>query len=332
MISRTVIPASASTSAWLIVLAYLTVYVIWGSTYLAIRIGIETMPPSLLFAERFLLAGALNFALYRTALAWRGQAPVAASLVQVRNAALIGCLLLVGGTGLVGWAERTVDSHLAALIISSTPLWVVAWDQWLVRRRSATPSQLAGMALGVAGILVLTGTAGESSGSSAAGLVLLLAAACCWSGASSVSHAVDLPRDVLLTSAIQMIAGGLAFVMIGVVLGEITPASVSSVGARSWWAMWYLAIFGSTVAFTAFAWLLTVEPAHRVASYALVNPVVAVILGAWLGQETIGPRVWIALPIIGLGLALHLFTDRTRTAAPQVTAPPPGIPAERGSL
>lgn len=330
MISRTAISVSASTSTWLIVLAYLTVYVIWGSTYLAIRIGIETMPPSLLFAERFLLAGVLNFALYRAVCAWRGAAPVVPSRVQVRNAALIGCLLLVGGTGLVGWAERTVDSHLAALIISSTPLWVVAWDQWFIRRRSATPSQLAGMALGVLGILVLTGAGGESSG---AGIALLLAAACCWSAASSVSHVIDLPRDVLLTSSIQMLAGGAAFLVLGAALGEITPASVASVGARSWWAMWYLTVFGSTVAFTAFAWLLTVEPAHRVASYALVNPVVAVALGAWLGHERVGSRVWIALPIIGLGLGLHLFTsDRTRPTLPKVDVPSSGVPAERGSL
>ncbi len=327
MVSRPAMPPPA----WLILVAYLIVYIIWGSTYLAIRFGIETMPPSLLFAERFLLAGALNFALYRALCAWRRQKPLVPSRVQLRNAALIGCLLMVGGTGLVGWAERTVDSHLAALIISSTPLWVVAWDQWFVRRRSASASQLAGMALGVVGIAVLTGTAGDSSGT-AGGIALLLAAACCWSGASSASHVVDLPRDVWLTSSIQMLAGGAAFLLIGVVLGEITPTSVTSVGARSWWAMWYLTVFGSTVAFTAFAWLLTVEPAHRVASYALVNPVVAVALGAWLGHETISPQVWIALPIIGLGLALHLFTaDRTRPATPKIDVPSSGVPAERGS-
>jgi drug/metabolite transporter (DMT)-like permease len=315
----------------LIVLAYLTVYVIWGSTYLAIRFGIETMPPSLLFAERFLLAGALNFALYRAVNAWRGQSPPAPSQVQVRNAALIGCLLLVGGTGLVGWAERTVDSHLAALIISSTPLWVAAWDQRFVRRRAASWPQIAGMTLGVVGIAVLTGTASDSSGSSGVGIALLLLAACCWSGASSASHVVDLPRDVLLTSSIQMLAGGAAFLVLGVAMGEITPSTVTSVGARSWWAMWYLTVFGSTVAFTAFAWLLTVEPAHRVASYALVNPVVAVGLGAWLGHETVGRRVWIAFPIIGLGLALHLLTtDRSRRTSQAIVSESPNVPTERG--
>jgi drug/metabolite transporter (DMT)-like permease len=289
------------------------------------------MPPSLLFAERFLLAGALNFALYRTVNAWRGRPPLAPSWVQVRNAALIGCLLLVGGTGLVGWAERTVDSHLAALIISSTPLWVAAWDQRFVRRRSASWPQITGMALGVVGIAVLIGTAGAPSGSSGFGIALLLLAACCWSGASSASHVIDLPRDVLLTSAIQMLAGGAAFLVLGVAMGEITPSTVASAGARSWWAMWYLAVFGSTVAFTAFAWLLTVEPAHRVASYALVNPVVAVALGAWLGHETIGPRVWIALPLIGLGLALHLLTaDRTRRTSMTTVSGSPRVPAERG--
>jgi drug/metabolite transporter (DMT)-like permease len=326
MISRSVIPAAP----WLIVLAYLTVYVVWGSTYLAIRFGIETMPPSLLFAERFLLAGALNFAIYRAVTAWRGEAPLAPSRVQVRNSALIGCALLVGGTGLVGWAERTVDSHLAALIISSTPLWIAAWDHRFVRRRSASWAQIAGMTLGVVGIAVLTGTAGDGSGASGVGIALLLVAACCWSGASSASHVVDLPRDVLLTSAIQMVAGGAAFLLIGVAMGEITPAAVTSVGARSWWAMWYLTVFGSTVAFTAFAWLLTVEPAHRVASYALVNPIVAVALGAWLGHETVGPRVWIALPLIGLGLALHLLTaDRISGAPRAALSRSSSVPEER---
>jgi drug/metabolite transporter (DMT)-like permease len=250
----------------------------------------------------------------------------------VRNASLIGCLLLVGGTGLVGWAERTVDSHLAALIISSTPLWVAAWDQRFVRRRSASASQLGGMALGVVGIAVLTVASHDSPSSSGTGILLLLLAACCWSGASSASHAVDLPRDVLLTSSLQMLAGGVAFVVLGVALGEIHPASVASVGARSWWAMLYLAVFGSTLAFTAFAWLLTVEPAHRVASYALVNPVVAVVLGAWLGHETVGPSVWIALPVIGLGLGLHLFSaDRTGRDRSGIPLRSSTVPVERGS-
>jgi drug/metabolite transporter (DMT)-like permease len=142
---------------------------------------------------------------------------------------------------------------------------------------------------------------------------------------------VDLPRDVLLTSSIQMLAGGAAFLVLGVAMGEITPSTVTSVGARSWWAMWYLTVFGSTVAFTAFAWLLTVEPAHRVASYALVNPVVAVGLGAWLGHETVGRRVWIALPIIGLGLALHLLTtDRSRRTSQAIVSQSPNVPTERG--
>src|SRR5262245_18105336 len=117
MISRSAIPGQTG----LVLLAYLIVYVIWGSTYLAIRIGIETMTPSLLFAERFLLARGLNFALYRAVAVWRRHSLPAPSPIQARNAGLIGCLLLVGGIGLVGWAERTVDSHLAALIISSTP-------------------------------------------------------------------------------------------------------------------------------------------------------------------------------------------------------------------
>jgi drug/metabolite transporter (DMT)-like permease len=311
-------------SRWLIPWAYLVVYVIWGSTYLAIRFGIETMSPSLLFGYRFLLAGLINLALYR---AWglaRRQPPERLTTRRVANASLIGCVLLIGGTGLVGWAEYTVDSHVAALIISSTPLWVTVIDSILRRQMLASPLQVAGMILGVLGVAILTGVgAPDQHASRGSGVALLLLAAFFWSAASSSSHLADLPSDILLTSAIQMFAGGAGFVLIGFVLGEIDSVAFTAVSAKSWWAMWYLALFGSCVAFTAFAWLLTVEPVHRVASYALVNPFVAVALGAWWGGETITNRVWIALPIISLGLALHLFTPRPAAKAAQPDAPLP---------
>lgn len=327
MISRSAIPAQTG----LIPLAYLAVYVIWGSTYLAIRVGIETLPPSLLFAWRFLLAGLLNLALARAFRAWRGAPPEVPTQQQLVNAVLIGVLLLVGGTGLVGWAQRTVDSHLAALFISSTPLWVAAWDAALGSRRSAGPRQLAGMALGVVGVAILTGV-GSDSGASATGIAFLLLAPCCWAAASSLSHRVALPADVMWTSGIQMLAGAAAFAVIGLALGEIRPDSLAAVSARSWWAMMYLVLFGSTIAFTAFAWLLTVEPAHRVASYALVNPFVAVALGAWLGHETIGPRVWIALPVMTAGVGLHLFAVRSPAPARGTAGgAPPTTVAERGT-
>lgn len=314
---------------WAIPAAYLVVYLIWGSTYLAIRFGIETMPPSLLFAWRFAAAGAINLALYPAICAWLREPVRRPSLRQVASASAIGCVLLVGGTGLVGWAERSVDSHLAALIISSTPLWVTLFDSGLRRTLPASPRQVMGMVLGVIGVAVLTG-GGEGAGNTGMnGIALLLLATCLWSAASSVSHLADLPSSVILTSAIQMLAAAAAFFLIGLATGEIRPGSPAPISPRSWWAMWYLALFGSCLAFTAFAWLLTVEPAHRVASYALVNPFVAVALGAWLGHETIGPRVWIALPIISLGLALHLTaspaaaslspSDRARTASPRGT-------------
>jgi len=175
----------------------------------------------------------------------------------------------------------------------------------------------------VAGVAILTGINGphDARPGSGHGVALLLLATFFWSTASSASHLAELPSDIVLTSAIQMLAAGAGFVVIGLALGEIGPGAFDGLSAKSWWSMLYLAVFGSCAAFTAFAWLLTVEPVHRVASYALVNPFVAIALGAWWGHETITPTVWIALPVISLGLALHLFTP---TPAP---APVP----ERGS-
>jgi len=296
-----------TSARWLVPVAYLTVYLVWGSTYLAIRFGVATMSPSLLFGCRFLLAGLINLALYRVLCGITGETPRRPSRRQVANASVIGCVLLIGGTGLVGWAEQTVDSHLAALIVSSTPLWVTLFDSALRRTVPASPTQVLGMTLGVAGVAILTGAGGGSVLRPGAGVALLLLATLFWSIASSASHLADLPSNAVLTSAIQMTAAGAVFALIGAATGDLAPASLAGASAASWWAMLYLAVFGSSVAFTAFAWLLTVEPAHRVASYALVNPLVAVALGAGWGHETIGPRVWLALPVLSLGLALHLF-------------------------
>ena len=150
-----------TSARWLVPVAYLTVYLVWGSTYLAIRFGVETMSPSLLFGCRFLLAGLINLALYRVLCGVTGETPRRPSRRQVANASVIGCVLLIGGTGLVGWAEQTVDSHLAALIVSSTPLWVTLFDSALRRTVPASPTQVLGMTLGVAGVAILTGAGGS---------------------------------------------------------------------------------------------------------------------------------------------------------------------------
>lgn len=319
MTSRIVI----SPARWAVLAAYLTVYLIWGSTYLAIRFGIETMTPSLLFAGRFAVAGAVNLALYPAVCSWLGRSPRWPTARQTVNAAAIGCVLLVGGTGLVGWAERSVDSHIAALIIASTPLWVTLIDSCLRRTLLASPLQIFGMVLGVIGVAVLTGGGDEAGRNSGVGIGLVALATCLWSAASSASHLADLPAHVVLTAAIQMLAAAVVFILIGLFSGEIHAGSLDGISSRSWWSMWYLAFFGSCLAFTAFAWLITVEPVHRVASYALVNPFVAVALGAWLGRETIGPRAWIALPILGVGLALHLMAARRVATASAVSPPAP---------
>ncbi len=286
--------------------AYAAIYLIWGSTYYAIRVGLETMGPSLLMGLRF-LGGALGSALLALWLE-RGQ-PKGLTRTSLLNAALVGILLLIGGTGMVGYAEQTISSHLAACLIASMPLWIGCWDALWAGRWTMPPGRMAGTALGMGGVVLLMMAGRRETDllpSRWEGLAFMGAALLCWSFGSSYSHARPMPSASLTNAALQMAVAGILLLAWGGWNGEVSVPALSGASARSWWAMAYLAVLGSTVAFTAFAWLLKVEPPTRVASYALVNPAVAVLLGAWLGHERVLPATWAGLAFVLAGLALHL--------------------------
>lgn len=290
-----------------LVLAYLAVYVIWGSTYLAIRVGIETLAPAAMLGARFLIAGALNLALARLF------APEAAppSATELRNAALVGTGLLIGGTGLVGYAEQTVDSHLAAIIVSTVPIWVTLIDSARSGRIMLERRHAIGMALGFGGVMLVSwpGLEGGAIGADRRGVLLLLLATGIWTFFSSYAHHAVMPRSIWLNAGVQMLTGGTLLLAWAALRGELTFAALAQASVRSIGSMVYLALFGSTVAFTAYAWLLRVEPTARVATYALVNPLVAVLLGAWLGQERVTLATAGGLVLILVGLTVHMRLD-----------------------
>ncbi len=273
-----------------VLLALASVYLVWGSTYFAIRIGLDGYPPFLMGGLRYLVASALFYGFLR----WRG-AP-APTRAQWRNAAVLGVLLLVLGNGLVNFAEQTVDTGLAAIAIASMPLWTGMFSAFKGRH----PSRLEwlGLGLGFAGVVWLN--FGSAMSASLPGMIALLVAPMAWAFGSVWSRDRDLPAPFMSTAA-QMLCGGVAMVLLGFVLGERMHALPSM---ESTLAVAYLALFGSIVAFSAYVWLLqNVRPALAT-SYAYVNPPIAVLLGALLLGEKVDAHVVGAMAVILLGVLI----------------------------
>lgn len=284
--------ATASRQGWIgIGLALLALYFIWGSTYLAMRYAIEGFPPFLMAGIRFLIAGTL---LLGFQLARRQPLP---SRKQVGGAALVGLLLLVGGNGTVAFAEKTVASSVAALAIATVPLWAVLfariWGRWPSR------PEWIGLAVGFIGIILLN--VGGNLRANPLGALLLLAAAASWAFGSVLSQHLPLPASGATSSAVEMLTAGAVLMVMSQIHGDRIAASVP---AASWWAMGFLLVFGSLVAFSAYVYLLRrVRPALAT-SYAYVNPIVAVALGAGLAGEAITWPELLALLFILTGVVL----------------------------
>ena len=299
-------PAASSRTQQLA--AFVAVYVIWGSTYLAIRFAIETLPPLLMAATRFLIAGGLLYGVVRLRGAARPRA------VHWRSALVVGGLLLLGGNGGVVLAERTVPSGLAALLVSTVPIWM-ALIEWL--RPGGRRPRLAvagGLALGLVGVALLIGPRAFTAGiGSAGGVLLVLAAALAWASGSLYSRGAALPESPLLGNALEMLAGGALLGMVALATGEAGQLHLQSVSLRSALALAYLVIFGSLVAFTAYIWLLRHAPIARVSTYAYVNPVVAVFLGWAFAGERLTASTFVAAGVI---LAAVMLITTFREAPP----------------
>jgi drug/metabolite transporter (DMT)-like permease len=272
-----------------VALALAAVYVIWGSTYLAIRYALEGgFPPFLLGGIRFLIAGGLMYAFLR----WRGVA--APTRAQWRNAAVMGVLLLLLGNGMVNLAEQTVSSGMTAVAVASAPLWMGIF----AAMRGQKPSRMEWVGLGIGFLGVLWLNVDSSLSASTTGLVALLIASLSWSFGSIWSRGRDLPSP-FMASAAQMLCGGVAMCIVGGLLGERFDGMPSAQGIA---AFCYLIVFGSIVGFSAYIWLLHhVRPALA-GSYAYVNPAIAVALGAWLAGERFGAHELLAMGVILLGV------------------------------
>lgn len=281
---------SAAPSALAVALALASVYLVWGSTYLAIRIGLEGYPPFLMGSLRFLAASAVFYAFLR----WRGHA--APTRAQWKNAAVMGLFMLVMGNGLVNFAEQTVSSGLAAIAVASMPLWAALFG--VMKRQHPSRGEWLGLAIGFVGVVWLN--VGSEMRASLGGMLALLAAPIAWAWGSVWSRGRDLPAPFMSTAA-QMLCGGVAMGVLGLALGEritrVPPLEATL-------AVGYLAAFGSIVAFSAYVWLLqNVRPALAT-SYAYVNPPIAVLLGALLLDERFGISAIGAMAVILAGVLI----------------------------
>ena len=290
-------------------LAFASVYVIWGSTYLAIRIAIETLPPLLMAGTRFLIAGAVLYLGSRM----RGAKPPTPA--HWRSTAIVGALLFLGGNGALVMGEERVPSGLAALLLSTIPLWMVLLGSTEHKNAKLGPRVLAGLFLGLAGIALLLGP-NELLGHGRVdpvGAAILLVGSLSWAGGSLYSRRSVLPQSTLLAASMEMIAGGLFLTVAGLALGEARDLGMTNVSLRSALGVAYLITFGSLLGFTSYNWLLTHSTPARVSTYAYVNPVVAVFLGWTIAREPLTLRTVLATSVIVSAVAL-IILHRARPA------------------
>lgn len=288
--------------------ALTTIYVVWGSTYLAIRVMVETMPPLLSAGTRFVLAGGIFLAF----LALRGMR-LRITRGQAAGAALVGTLLTFGGNGLVTVAEQDVPSGLAALLVATVPLWVVVYRAIARERVSATTA--ISVAIGFVGVALLVLPGDRPEGASLGGALLVVVAGGLWALGSFWSKKVDLPGDAFLSTAWQMLIGGAAMLAVGLAAGEVGDVTSDAFALDSVLALAYLITFGSLLAFTAYVWLLQNAPISAVATYAYVNPVIAIFLGWAILSEEITPLVVAGAAVIVASVAAVVRAEGDQSEA-----------------
>jgi len=302
-----------------IVLAFAAIYVLWGSTYLAIRFAVQTMPPFLMAGTRHLTAGLILYLWNRRVGARDASKPRARDWGV---AAVIGGLMLFGGKGLVSWAEQRVPSGLAALIVASVPLWIALLEA-LQQRRAPRPAVIAGLMLGLVGlaVLVVPGRFGGNGHVDPLGAAALLLASLSWASGSLYSRVAKLPVATFVAIAMEMIAGGVILWSVGLAAGEGARLHLAAVSSRSLLALGYLVVFGSLAGFSAYMWLVTVTTPARVSTYAYVNPVVAVLLGWAIAGEAVTLRSGLAAAGIVAAVAIIIRYGGQRRAAVRPAAP-----------
>jgi drug/metabolite transporter (DMT)-like permease len=307
-------------------LAMIVVYITWGSTYLAIRYAVETMPPFLMAAVRFLVSGLILYL-------WRRLAgDPAPSRLHWRSAAVIAAFLLVGGNGGVTWAEQRVVSGIAALVVGSSPLWMVLIDTFIPLSSLRGGSQgasfrqgatgwmtYAGVLLGFFGIILLIGPfeiMGRTQILDLFGVGVLLLAAVSWAAGSLYSRGARLPESPLLGSAMEMLVGGTFLLILGSVLGEWSSLHLAAIQPASLLGLAYLILCGSLMGYVAYTWLLRNAPTPLVSTYAYVNPLIAILVGNLIASEPLTPRLLLAAAVIVGAVALINLTRNAPKPVP----------------
>jgi drug/metabolite transporter (DMT)-like permease len=304
----------------MVLLAFAAVYVVWGSTYLAIRIGIESFPPLILAGLRHITVGLLLYPVLR----WKTK--IRPTATNWRTAVITGTLLLFVGNGGVSWAEQVVPSGITALLVATVSLWLVIVDWLRPGGVKPVPRVVVGLLMGFAGLALLVGPAhlGGSERVDPRGAAILVIASLAWACGSLYSKHGGMPSSAMLGVAMQSFAGGVILLVTGLLAGEFHALHLAAVSLRSWLALAYLIAFGSGIGFSAYIYILHKSTAARVATYAFVNPVVALFLGWLIAGESITLRTVIAAAVILTAVILVITAPhRTPVVAPE-PLPAPG--------
>jgi drug/metabolite transporter (DMT)-like permease len=293
---------------WKTLLAFAIIYFVWGSTYLAIRIGVQEIPPFLLAAIRFLIAGLV---LFTWSVARGERSPTAR---QWKSISLVAALIFVLDYGLLFWAEQRVPSGLAAVVIAIIPAFMTISEIVFLKTQKLTARLAAALLIGLAGVGVLMSRTLNFGGApiDARGAAALIIASIGWAIASALMRKLPLPSSKVMSSAAQMLAGGIFLSVVATALGEFHNFHPSNVSRQAWLALLYLIVAGSIVAFTAYVWLLHHESPTKVSTYAYVNPVVAVVLGYFFAGEALGSRTILGSALVLLSVIVITTTPRKK--------------------
>ncbi len=296
--------------AWKVLLAFSIIYFVWGSTFLAIRVGVQHVPPFLFAALRFIVAGAALFG-------WmRATGTPSPSAREWRSVSLLALLIFVCDYGLLFWAEKRVPSGIAAVMLATIPAFMALAEILILRTQRLTPRLGIAMLIGVAGVMVLvsrTVSFGDAP-IDPVGACALIVAAVSWAISSALSKKLHLPSSKAISSGAQMLAGGLMLLVVSATFGELRGFRIQAVPGRIWLALLYLIVAGSIIGFTAYVWLIHHESPTRVGTYAYVNPVVAVLIGYFLGGEGLGARTILGTALVLVSVVVITTTKKAQAA------------------
>jgi len=293
------VTSSARPAAWKILLAFAIIYLVWGSTYLAIRIGVREIPPFLMAGLRFTIAGAVMWAWMRVT------GTPSPTLREWRDASVLGTLMFLIDYACLFWAEQRVPSGIAAVILAMIPVCITLLEIIFLRTQRLTFRLAIGLGIGIVGVAALmnpSASLGEAP-LDHRGVIALMVSCCGWSIGTIVAKRLTLPASKPMSAAAQMLSGGVQLLALAAVAGEFGHFRTQAISSAAWFSLGYLIIAGSIISYTAYVWLLHYESPTKVGTYAYVNPVVAVILGATLGGESIGPRTILGTALILISVA-----------------------------